>query len=164
MEELNDVYLRSKAIVEGNAEDRYTVLTILFSKIIRSMRRIKAEAMERFDLKGSHISCIYNLSKSPKGLTNKELCEVCNEDKAAISRSLSYLEENKYVTYNKTDKIYKTPITLTKKGKEIGNYLTNKINSIFVEASVDIAKEDLEAFYRGLLNISENLDKITKGE
>ena len=30
MEELNDVYLRSKAIVEGNAEDRYTVLTILF--------------------------------------------------------------------------------------------------------------------------------------
>ena len=162
MEELNDVYERSKAIVEGSIEDRYTVLTILFSKITRAMRKIKAEAMKEYNLKGSHVSCIFYLSKNPKGLTNKELCDICNEDKAAISRALAYLEENKFVTYNKSDKIYKTPITLTRKGKEIGNYLKEKIHSILFEASSEIDKEDLEAFYRGLLNISENLDKIMK--
>ena len=162
MEELNDVYERSKAIVEGSIEDRYTVLTILFSKITRAMRKIKAEAMKEYNLKGSHVSCIFYLSKNPKGLTNKELCDICNEDKAAISRALAYLEENKFVTYNKSDKIYKTPITLTRKGKEIGNYLKDKIHSILFEASSEIDKEDLEAFYRGLLNISENLDKIMK--
>ena len=162
MEELNDVYERSKAIVEGSIEDRYTVLTILFSKITRAMRKIKAEAMKEYNLKGSHVSCIFYLSKNPKGLTNKELCDICNEDKAAISRALAYLEENKFITYNKSDKIYKTPITLTRKGKEIGNYLKEKIHSILFEASSEIDKEDLEAFYRGLLNISENLDKIMK--
>ena len=162
MEELNDVYERSKAIVEGSIEDRYTVLTILFSKITRAMRKIKSEAMKEYNLKGSHVSCIFYLSKNPKGLTNKELCDICNEDKAAISRALAYLEENKFITYNKSDKIYKTPITLTRKGKEIGNYLKEKIHSILFEASSEIDKEDLEAFYRGLLNISENLDKIMK--
>ena len=162
MEELNDVYERSKAIVEGSIEDRYTVLTILFSKITRAMRKIKAEAMKEYNLKGSHVSCIFYLSKNPKGLTNKELCDICNEDKAAISRALAYLEENKFVTYNKSDKIYKTPITLTRKGKEIGDYLKEKIHSILFEASSEINKEDLEAFYRGLLNISENLDKLMK--
>ena len=162
MEELNDVYERSKAIVEGSIEDRYTVLTILFSKITRAMRKIKAEAMKEYNLKGSHVSCIFYLSKNPKGLTNKELCDICNEDKAAISRALAYLEENKFITYNKSDKIYKTPITLTRKGKVIGNYLKEKIHSILFEASSEIDKEDLEAFYRGLLNISENLDKIMK--
>ena len=126
------------------------------------MRKIKAEAMKEYNLKGSHVSCIFYLSKNPKGLTNKELCDICNEDKAAISRALAYLEENKFVTYNKSDKIYKTPITLTRKGKEIGNYLKEKIHSILFEASSEIDKEDLEAFYRGLLNISENLDKIMK--
>ena len=59
MEELNDVYERSKAIVEGSIEDRYTVLTILFSKITRAMRKIKAEAMKEYNLKGSHVSCIF---------------------------------------------------------------------------------------------------------
>ena len=67
MEELNDVYERSKAIVEGSVEDRYTVLTILFSKITRAMRKIKSLAMKEFNLKGSHVSCIFYLSKNPKG-------------------------------------------------------------------------------------------------
>ena len=55
-----------------------------------------------------------------------------------------YLEENKFVVYNNKDRIYKTPITLTKKGKEVGEYVAKTIDMALEKSGQEITKEDLE--------------------
>ena len=73
--------------------ERFETFTLLVSKLSRSIRKIKSEEMAEFGLKGPHVSCLYYLSQCG-GLTASELCERCEEDKAAVSRSLEYLEQN----------------------------------------------------------------------
>ena len=100
-------------------QDRFKTFTVLVDKIKRSIRKIKTEEMAEFDLKSPHVSCLYYLYKS-KPLTSKELSEICEEDKAAVSRSIEYLEENGYlVCVNRTRKRYKAPLALTEKGIEV---------------------------------------------
>ena len=43
-------------------EDRFETFTVLIARISRSIRRLKAEEMERLGLKGPHVSCLYYLS------------------------------------------------------------------------------------------------------
>jgi len=76
-------------------KERFELFTVLIAKISRSIRKIKTEEMEEFDLKSPHVSCLYYLFKS-NNLTATELCEICQEDKSAISRSLDYLESKGY--------------------------------------------------------------------
>lgn len=68
-------------------EERFETFTVLIARISRSIKRIKADEMADFELKGPHVSCLYYLSQRD-GMTAAELCERCDEDKAAISRSL----------------------------------------------------------------------------
>lgn len=73
-------------------EERFETFTVLITRISRSIKRIKADEMADFELKGPHVSCLYYLSQQD-GMTAAELCERCDEDKAAISRSLDDLEK-----------------------------------------------------------------------
>ena len=73
-------------------DERFETFTVLINQLSRSIRRIKAEQMESINLKGPHVSCLYYLSKDGP-LTAAELCDRCEEDKAAVSRSLEYLEQ-----------------------------------------------------------------------
>lgn len=98
-------------------QQRFETFTVLIAKISRSIRRIKAEEMSEFHLKGPHVSCLYYLTQLGP-LTAGQLCDRCEEDKAAVSRSLEYLEQNGYVT--RPDKRYRGPLTLTEKGQETG--------------------------------------------
>ena len=88
-------------------EDRFKTFTILIAKITRCIRKIKTEEMAEFKLKSPHVSCLYYLYKE-SGMTAKELCDVCDEDKAAISRSIEYLEDNSFIyCESKFEKRYK---------------------------------------------------------
>ena len=113
-------------------EDRFETFTVLIARISRSIRRLKAEEMERLGLKGPHVSCLYYLSLYDE-LTAAELCERCDEDKAAISRSIDYLEKNGYVTCAEGSRRYRSPLGLTEKGAAVCRVLNEKIERV-VEA------------------------------
>ena len=72
-------------------EERFEAFTVLIARLSRSIRRIKAEEMAGFGLKVSHVSCLYYLHCAG-ALTASELCERCEEDKAAVSRAVDELE------------------------------------------------------------------------
>ena len=160
MDSYEEIVAKSELIANSSNEERFEFLTNVLAQINRRNLKIKAEAMKKFNLKASHVSCIYALFRNKKGLTNKELCEVCVEDKAAISRTLDYLEENKFVLCNKTERIYKNPYTLSKKGREVGEYVTKIINETLEKSCEGVLKEDLAIFYRGLITINENMKEI----
>ena len=143
-------------------DERFETFTVLINQISRSIRRIKAEQMESINLKGPHVSCLYYLSKNGP-LTAAELCDRCEEDKAAVSRSLEYLEQNGYLQIPE-GKRYRRPLMLTQKGAAAGAEVSRRIDSIVALASCDVLEEDRLAMYRALSIISKNLEKISQNQ
>ena len=141
-------------------EERFQLFTTLVANINRSIRKIKTEEMSEFNLKSVHVSCVYYLYREGQ-LTVSQLCDVCEEDKANISRSVEHLEECGYIVSRPKDtKRYKSPIELTESGREIGKIIENKIDKILSRSSAGLPEEDREILYRGLGIICENLQKI----
>ena len=141
-------------------EHRFETFTVLMASINRCIRKIKSEEMAGFDLKSPHVSCLYYLHKT-ESLTARELCDVCEEDKANISRSIKYLEENGYlVCHSRMQKRYQSPLTLTEKGREVGKYITERIDSVLKEASAGLSEEHRVILYQSLALINDNLQRL----
>ena len=68
-------------------EQRFETFTALVTGISRVIRKIKTEEMAEFHLKGPHVSCLYYWYKEGT-LTAKALCDLCDVDKANMSRIL----------------------------------------------------------------------------
>lgn len=106
------------------------------------------------------MSCLYYLYEED-ALTAKELCDICEEDKAAISRILDYLESNGYLTCDaKCKKRYKSPLKLTNKGRLVALKIREKICDVL--DAVGISEENRIIFYESLKLISSNLEKIAE--
>lgn len=141
-------------------EERFKMFTVLIAGVSRCIRRIKTGEMAEFQLGSTHVSCLYYLSKA-ETMTAKELCEICEEDKANISRSIKYLEENGFIACtSRTRKRYLAPLCLTEKGKDAGRRISEKIDRILDEASEGLSEEERTVFYRSLALIHNNLQKI----
>ena len=95
-------------------EDRFETFTILISRINRSIRKIKNQEMADWGLKSIHVSCLYYL-RSQGSLTAAELCERCEEDKAAVSRAIDHLKSEGFIEASTNGaKPYKCPLVLTR--------------------------------------------------
>ncbi len=141
-------------------EKRFQTFTVLIASISRSIRRIKTEEMAEFGLKSPHVSCLYYLYKE-NSLTAKELCDVCEEDKAAISRSIDHLEGEGYIVcLSDAKKRYKSPLTLTEKGRSTGKMIAQKIDRILAEAGEGLDEREREIFYGALSLVCNNLQRI----
>lgn len=144
-------------------EERYQMFTTLIAKCARAIKRIKSSEMSEFHLKGLHVSCLYYVYINEQPITATELCVICDEDKANISRAIDALETAGFVMCNsKTQKKYNCPIVLTTKGIEIAKSVTEKIDAIVQAASQGLSEENRKIFYSSLTLISNNLDKICK--
>ena len=141
-------------------EERFETFTVLIGQISRSIYKLKTMEMAGYDLRSSHVSCLYYLYKM-KSLTAKELCDICAEDKANISRAVKYLEENGYLRCeSKRVKRYQSPLILTEKGEEIGKRIAFRIDRILSRACDGVSEEDRRIMYRSLAVIRENLSKL----
>ena len=141
--------------------ERFETFTVLMARIGRSIKRIKTEEMARFQLKGPHVSCLYYLYSSGP-LTAAELCDRCEEDKAAISRSLEFLEQQGYlVCQREKTRKYKTPLVLTPKGQQAGREVSERVEQMLAQASQGLTEEERQIMYGALEKISSNLDLLT---
>ena len=141
-------------------QERFQTFTVLIAKINRSIRKIKTEEMDEFKLKSPHVSCLYYLYKMDS-LTAKELCDICQEDKAAVSRSIEYLEQNGYIVCDSNvKKRYRSFFVLTEKGIEIAKRTAKKIDKILDLASYGLSEDKRTNLYESLTLISNNLEKF----
>lgn len=118
--------------------------------------------MQEYNLRAPHISCLYYLYCN-RSLTATELCERCEEDKATISRTLDYLEENGYIICeSKAQKRYKSPLSLTEKGEEVGEKIYQRVNGVLEQVGKGLSEEERVSFYRCLTIISNDLEGVIK--
>ena len=142
-------------------QQRYQSFTVLISGISRSIRRIKTEEMAEYNLKSPHVTCLYYIYKAEK-LTFADLCAVCEEDKANISRSIKHLEQEGYVDTGRSlsKSRYHLMLTLTEKGLAVAKKLAERIDTVIESASNGVSDADREIMYRSLAIINANLQKV----
>jgi DNA-binding MarR family transcriptional regulator len=146
--------------MKDSMTDRFALYTTLTNRINRNVYRIKNKGIKEFGIKTAHVPCLYHLLKSGS-LTASELCQLCEEDKAIMSRTLDYLEKNEFVTGEKKDsKRYNTPFHLTAKGKDLAENLLKRINLVLNEVSTFVGNEELAIFYKHLTTLDESLEYI----
>lgn len=144
-------------------KERFKTFTVLIAKINRNIKKIKNQEMAEYGLRSVHVTCLYYLY-SQDSLTATELCELCEEDKATISRGLDHLEENGFIVCEtQLGKRYKSPLLLTEKGAEVAQKITDKINCVLDDICIDLTEEQRVEFYRSLTVISDSLELCTKG-
>ena len=140
--------------------ERFETFTVLINRISRNIRKIKNQEMAEYGLRSAHVSCLYYVYLSRR-ITATELCEKCEEDKATISRTLDFLEQNGFILCeSKSAKRYKSPLTLTEKGAEVGKKIADKIDGVLAQVGATLSEEERNAFYRSLALISESIDTV----
>lgn len=149
---------------EGILADNFQRFTALLGSINRSISRLKSDAVSRFSLKRSHVSVIYFIFRDVS-TTLSRLSLLTGEDKANISRTIRALVDDGYVTYSeKTSPHARTRVTLTDKGREIGEHLHSRVVELVSVASSDIAKDKLDVMYDCLEQIDTNLRGVADGD
>ena len=120
------------------------------------IQRIKSMEMTEFGLKGTQVMCLYYLRRNPAGLTAAQLCGLCAEDKAAISRTVSELKSRGYIT-TLSQKAYRAMLTLTAAGQEVARKFDQLIESWVTAGGDGLTEEERSDFYKSLSAIAENL-------
>ena len=120
------------------------------------IQRIKSMEMTEFGLKGTHVMCLYYLRQNPAGLTAAQLCGLCAEDKAAISRTVSELKSRGYIT-TLSEKAYRAMLTLTAAGQEVARKFDHLIEGWVSTGGDGLSDEERSDFYKTLSTITDNL-------
>ncbi len=138
---------------------RFEEFTKSVSQAYKYIIKIKSHEMTEFGLKASNVTCLFFLGKHTDGLTATELCELCMEDKAAVSKSLAVLKEKGYVTQD-DDKKYKAKYVITPQGKDVFDQISVIIEKVVEKVGDGLTDNERETFYKALGMIVKNLAAI----
>ena len=105
--------------------------------------------------------CLYHLGKHPEGLTATQLTELCKEDKAAISRTLSQLSAKGLVSCElpENKRSYRTVYYLTEEGGTVVKKIGSRIYSALAHGGDGMTEEQRVNLYDSLERISHNLEQ-----
>ena len=100
----------------------------------------------------------------PDGITASKLSEISDRDKAGISRTVTEMEQKGLIAKQSNhDNFYRAKLILTKKGREVADFVRKKAILAVSMAGDGISDEDRKTFYDCLFLISSNLKKISSG-
>ena len=136
--------------------ERFDAFVSGITSCYKYIQRIKSMEMTEFGLKGTHVMCLYYLRQNPEGLTASQLCGLCAEDKAAISRTVSELRSQGYIT-SLSQKAYRAMLTLTSAGQEIARKFDSLIEGWVATGGDGLSDEERSDFYKVLSTIADNL-------
>ena len=141
--------------------NRFDIFTMTITQIYRSLQRIKKREMTEVNLKGVHVMCLHTLNHNPGGMTLTALSQACEEDKAAMSRTIAELTRRGLVTTS-TEAKYRAPIVLTDSGRETAAKVDDMIDEAVDAGGNGLTDAERAEFYRMLTLISNNLIKYLK--
>ena len=142
---------------------RYEQFSAAISSMYHDIQKIERVEMAKFGLKGPHAQCLLAMSRYPEGITATQICDICEKDKAAVSRTLAELEENGLVLRTaRNGSRYRALLTLTEKGKDAARTVNEKAQIAVELAGAGLDDAQREVFYAVLDVIAGNLHTICK--
>lgn len=143
--------------------NRFEQFTSAISALCRDVQKIERDEMEKHGLRGAFAQYLLAISRYPEGITASALCEVCDKDKAAVSRIIGEMESKGLLQkINDGTSQYRARISLTPAGEEAAAFVRERASAAVELAGSGLSDEDRKAFYKTLELISENLQEICK--
>ncbi|MBQ8358022.1 MAG: winged helix DNA-binding protein [Clostridia bacterium] len=139
--------------------ERFEQFSGLVSGIYRQIQKLEREEMEKYGLKGAFAQYLVVMNRRGDGMTAAQLCEICDKDKAAISRVISEMEEKGLVTRT-GEKDYRATIALTEEGHKAAAYVADRATVAVTKASEGLTDTHRKLLYASLELIYSNLEKI----
>ena len=142
---------------------KYELFSSSVSCLYHDIQRIERVEMANFGLKGPHAQVLLAMNRYPEGITSAKLCEVCEKDKAAISRSVSELEQAGLLQRTERNGIrYRALLVLTEQGIAAAEAVSRRARQAVEQAGEGLTDAQREVFYGVLAQIAGNLHNICK--
>ena len=142
---------------------KYELFSSSVSSLYHDIQKIERVEMANFGLKGPHAQVLLAMSRCPEGITAVRLCQICEKDKAAISRSVAELEQAGLLERTERNGIrYRALLVLTDKGMEAAKAVSGRARQAVEQAGDGLTDAQREVFYSVLDLIAGNLHTICK--
>ena len=143
--------------------DRFEKFSLAIAEINRCWHKIAGEALSKYSLKASHVTYLLALYRNPEGLTAPRLAELCDRDKADVSRMLSILEAKGLVAKDGIgSNRYRGCLRLTAEGQAVAKELSLRTELAVELAGEGLTEENRRIFYESLDTITKNLRRISQ--
>ena len=143
--------------------NKYALFSASVASMYHDIQKIERTEMTKFGLKGPHAQCLLAMSRFPEGITAARLCEICEKDKAAISRTISELEQSGLgLRQERNGTRYRASLILTEQGKSAAQAVNEKARLAVELAGEGLDDAQREVFYRVMALIAGNLHSICK--
>lgn len=143
--------------------DRFEQFCGAITSINRCIMKIERVEMAKFGLKGPHATCLLAMARYPEGITAAQLCEICEKDKAAVSRTIAELEQAGMVIREDPDgKRYRSQLKLTERGSEVARSVNTLVYRAVKQASEGYSTEERQTFVNVMALIAGNLQTICR--
>ena len=140
--------------------DRFEQFSASISAIYRDIQKIEKAEMDRLGYKGAFAQYLVFLRRHPDGMTAAEICELCDRDKAAVSRVITEMEEKGLVT--RVGHAYRAKVMLTEVGMDAADFVACRAELAVLKAGNGISDQKREIFYEALTAIASNLQALSE--
>lgn len=139
---------------------RFEQFTSSISAISRYIQKLMRDEMEKHGLRGAFAQYLLAMSRHPEGITATALGEVCDKDKAAVSRILAEMEAKELITRESDGSPYRAKLRLTPAGQEAAEFVSRKAYVAVELAGNGLSDPDRKTLYAALELIASNLQTI----
>lgn len=142
---------------------RFEQFTAAIASIHKCILKIERMELSKYGLKAPHTQCLLAMHRHPDGITAARLCDICEKDKAAISRTIAELEQAGMVQRDDPNgKRYRSNLKLTETGMQVANSVQALAHKAVNEATGGYGEEQREVFTSTLAMIASNLESICR--
>ncbi len=141
---------------------RFEQFASVISSIYGHIQKIEREEMMKYGLKGAYAQYLVAMNRFHDGITSSKLCEICDKDKAAVSRIVTEMERKNLVRRESiSDTLYRARIKLTEEGRRAAEHVHERAKIAVEIGGAGLSDEDRERFYWALELIAGNIQKLS---
>jgi len=119
--------------------------------------------MIKYGLNGSYAFYLAAMQRYSEGITAAQLCEICDKDKAAVSRAVAEMERRGLIMREASgENLYRALLKLTEEGKRAADFICRRATLAVETAGKGLSEADRKTFYEALELIAGNLQIISK--
>ena len=143
--------------------NRFEQFSSVMFGIWRDVQKIERDEMIKYGYKGAYAQYLVTLSQHPDGLIVSRLSEICDKDKAAVSRIMAEMQENGLVCRAESGSNgYRGKLKLTEEGRKIAERVCENARIAVMKVGQEMTEEERAIFYATLERISARLGELAR--